>query len=80
MQSLIQRYFGPKDFYQRTARVAIPLALQQLLSSAMGIVDTLMVSWIGMVTAVGTAAQIDTLCSMIAYGSIGGTGMFSSQF
>ena len=80
MQSLLQRYFGPKDFYKRTAKVAVPLALQQLLSSAMGIVDTMMVSWIGMVTAVGTAAQIDTLCSMVAYGAIGGTGIFSSQF
>lgn len=80
MSSLIHKYVGPMSFYKKTARIAIPLSLQQLLSSAMGIVDTLMVSWIGMVTAVGTAAQIDTLCSMIAYGAIGGIAMFSSQF
>lgn len=80
MQAIIQRYIGDRVFYQKTARNAVPLALQQLLSSAMGIVDSLMVSWIGMVTAVGTATQIDTLCSMIAYGAIGGTGIFSAQF
>lgn len=80
MKVLLKRYFGPKAFYHKTAIVAIPLALQSLLSSAMGIVDSLMVSWIGMVTAVGTATQIDLLCSMIAYGAIGGTGMFSAQF
>ena len=51
-----EKYFGPKEFYQRTAKIAVPLALQQLLSSAMSIADTLMVSWIGQVTAVGTAA------------------------
>jgi putative MATE family efflux protein len=75
-----EKYFGPKEFYQRTAKIAVPLALQQLLSSAMSIADTLMVSWIGQVTAVGTAAQIDTLSSMIAYGMIGGIGIFSAQF
>lgn len=80
MHRLRDKYFGSKAFYKRTAGVAIPLALQQMLSSAMGIVDTMMVSWIGAVSAVGTAAQIDTLCSMIAYGVIGGTGIFSSQF
>lgn len=80
MQAYIQRYIGDRIFYKKTAKNAIPLALQQLLSSAMGIVDSLMVSWIGMVTAVGTATQIDTLCSMIAYGAIGGTGIFSAQF
>ncbi|MEG0176828.1 MATE family efflux transporter [Anaerorhabdus sp.] len=80
MKEFLKKYIGPKAFYAKTARIAIPLSLQNLLSSCMGIVDTLMVSWIGMVTAVGTAAQIDTLCSMISYGSIGGTSMFSSQF
>lgn len=80
MQKRLQKYIGPKSFYKKTAVVAVPLALQQMLSSAMGIVDSLMVSWIGQVTAVGTATQIDTLCSMICYGAIGGTGIFSSQF
>ena len=80
MQTLLTRYFADFSFYKKTAANALPLAIQQLLSSAMGIVDSLMVSWIGMVTAVGTATQIDTLCSMIAYGAIGGTGIFSAQF
>lgn len=80
MQALLQKYMGSTSFYKRTAKITIPLALQQMLSSAMGIVDSMMVSWIGQVTAVGTATQIDTLCSMICYGAIGGTGIFSSQF
>ncbi len=67
-------------FYKKTAKIAIPLSLQQLLASAMSIVDTMLVSWIGAVSAVGTASQFDILCSMIAYGAIGGTVMFSAQF
>lgn len=80
MQLFFKRYFGPKEFYKRAGRIAVPLAMQQLLGSCMGIVDSLMVSWIGQVTAVGTAAQIDVLCSNVAYGAIGGTGIFAAQF
>ena len=60
--------------------MALPLMFQQVLAGAMGIVDTIMVSWIGMVSAVGTASQIDILSGMINYGIIGGTSMFSAQF
>ena len=77
---LTEKYFGPKEFYKRTASIAVPLALSNALQSCMSMIDTLMVSWIGMVSAVGTAAQIDTLSMMIAYGCIGGTGMFAAQF
>lgn len=80
MQGILKRYFGPKEFYKRAGIIAVPLAMQQLLGSCMGIVDSLMVSWIGQVTAVGTAAQIDVLCSNVAYGAIGGTGIFAAQF
>ncbi len=80
MKLIIDKYIGSHNFYKKASKVALPLALQQMLSSAMGIIDSLMVSWIGHVSAVGTAAQIDLLCSMISYGAIGSTGIFSSQF
>ncbi len=76
----VKKYIGTKDFYKTTARIAVPLALQSALMSCQSMIDTLMVSWIGKVSAVGTAAQIDTLASMISYGCIGGISMFASQF
>lgn len=54
MLDKIKRYIGPRKFYQYVFSMAIPLGFQQLISSCMGIVDSLMVSWIGQVTAVGT--------------------------
>ena len=39
----LKRYFGDKEFYFKTAKIAIPLALQQMLTSAQSIVDTVMV-------------------------------------
>ena len=78
--SLKEKYIADKEFYRGTAKIAVPLALQTALQSCMSMVDTLMVSWIGMVSAVGTAAQVDTLSGMIMYGCIGGISMFAAQF
>ncbi|MBR2812884.1 MAG: MATE family efflux transporter [Solobacterium sp.] len=76
----LRRYIGEKAFYRQTAAIAVPLALQSALMSCQSMIDTLMVSWIGKVSAVGTAAQIDTLAGMISYGCIGGVSIFASQF
>ena len=75
-----EKYFGDREFYRSTARIAVPFALQNMLMSCQSMIDTLMVTRIGMVSAVGTAAQIDTLSGMISYGCIGGIGMFAAQF
>lgn len=74
------KYIADKAFYKRTFKITLPIALQNMLGGTMQIIDSIMVSWINMMTAVGTASQIDTLCGMINYGAIGGTGMFSAQF
>lgn len=80
MRNRLTRYIGESDFYKKTFRIALPMSLQNLLHSCMGIVDTIMVSWIGMVTAVGTATQIDTLMNLVGYGISSGISMFSAQF
>lgn len=81
MRLFLTKYFGGSaKFYKKVASIGIPGALQQLLQSACGIVDSLMVSWIGQVSSVGTAAQVDLMMSTIAYGINCGTGMFASQF
>ncbi len=76
----IRRYFGGWDFYKKAARLAVPSMLQQVLSSAMGMVDTMMVSAIGMVTPVGIGSQIGNLSNNICFGVMEGTGTYASQF
>ena len=76
----MKKYFAPFSFYKKAGSIAIPLAFQSILSSCMGIVDSLMVSWIGMVSAVGTAAQLDTLAATVSFGAVSGTGIFCAQF
>ncbi|MBQ6451263.1 MAG: MATE family efflux transporter [Solobacterium sp.] len=74
------KYFGDKEFYSKSAKLAIPSMLQQLLSSAMGIVDTMMVSWIGKVSAVGVGSQLEQLAISICFGVLEGVGIFAAQF
>ena len=71
---------APKHFYIETAKLAVPVALQSLLSSCLGLVDTMMVSRIGMVSAVGTAAQIDSVNTLLALGATSGTAIFLAQY
>ena len=77
---MLKKYFGDWNFYKRVLFIALPLALQQLLSNAMGIVDSIMVSWIGEVTAVGTASQLENMCITVCFGAVTGIGIFAAQF
>ena len=77
---MLKKYFGDWNFYKRVIFIALPLALQQLLSNAMGIVDSIMVSWIGEVTAVGTASQLENMCITVCFGAVTGIGIFAAQF
>ena len=80
MTETFKRWIAPKDFYKKVFLISVPLALQQLLNSAMGIADSMMVSWIGQVTAVGTAAQVENLMMTVGFGVASGAGIFMSQF
>lgn len=80
MKTFLLRYIGPKPFYQRTISVALPLAMTLLLSSCMSIVDSIMVSSIGMVTAVGNASQFLTLHDGISWGITSGIAIYAAQF
>ena len=76
----MKKYIGTKDFYKKTALILIPIVCQQLFNSAMGIVDSVMVSSIGEVTSVGTASQIENLCITICWGAVTGIGVYAAQF
>ena len=80
MNEKVKKWIAPPDFYNKVFRISVPFAFQQLLNSAMGIADSMMVSWIGQVTAVGTAAQIGNLMMIMGYGICSGAGIFMSQF
>lgn len=78
--NLKEKYIAPKAFYQKISRIALPLALQQVLNQGAGFVDTIMVSHIGGVGAVAVATQLDNLLGTVAFGINGGINIYSAQF
>ena len=76
----ISKYIGSEDFYERVFRVAIPIALSELLVNCTSMIDSVMVSSIGMVTAVGNAHNIVNLFHYIMYGIEAGIALFLAQF
>jgi len=78
----LSRYLGDKPFWQVTTRLAIPIALQNVLTSSFTLVDTMMVSRLGDVTlsAVGMAGQWGWMSNLIGFGLCSGMSVFVSQF
>ena len=80
MSQFVKKYIGPKMFYKRVGKIAVPLALQMILNQAAGFVDTIMVSRIGGVGAVSIATQLDTIMMNVGFGINSGGGMYGAQF
>lgn len=78
----LKKLFGDRPFWHFVAKLAIPVAIQNLLTSSFQLVDTLMVSRLGDVTlsAVGMAAQWGWLCNLLGFGLASGMSVFISQY
>ena len=75
-------YLGDKPFWKVTVRLAVPVALHNVLTSSFQLVDTLMVSRLGDVTlsAVGMAAQWGWMAGLLSFGLCSGMSVFISQY
>ncbi|MDO4552612.1 MAG: MATE family efflux transporter [Bacillota bacterium] len=71
-----------RSLYRTLGRVALPIALQSLISSSLSLVDSLMVGSLGEteLAAVGIGSQIFMLYWGILFGFTSGSAAFMSQF
>lgn len=76
----LSRFIGPVSFYKYAFSLAIPLGITNLLAISMGALDTLMISWIHQVSAVGTATQIEVIALNVVWACAAGTGIYAIQF
>lgn len=74
--------FDWKDLIKRVAVLAIPVALQNLLSTTGGMIDTMMIASLGElnVAAVGLCSQFSMLMFSCYWGFVGGGMLFISQY
>jgi len=74
--------FSDKNFWRTTLTLALPIALQNLLSSSLSIIDNIMIGALGdsSIAAVGEAAQVAFLFNISMFGICSGGSVFAAQF
>ena len=74
--------FPWKDFLRKLAVIAIPVAMQNLLTTTGSMVDTMMIAGLGenSVGAVGLCGQFTSLMFSCYWGFVGGGMLFFSQY
>ena len=78
----LSTYLGDRPFWRDTARLALPIALQNMLTSSFALIDTLMVSRLGdlALSSVGMAGQWSWFLNLIAFGVASGMSVFAAQY
>ena len=76
------KFWKDKVFLKSMMAIAVPIALQNLVSSSLNMVDTLMISSLGKasISAVGLANQVFFFYILISFGINSGSSIFISQF
>ncbi len=82
MQNILKLDKENKIFYKTLLTLCVPIIIQNLLSTLINMVDTIMVGGLGeiSVAAIGIANQYFFLYNMALSGIIGGAGLFIAQF
>lgn len=79
---MLRSFFSERKFWRSMLTLAIPIAIQNLLTSSFTLVDTLMVGQLGDVSlaAVGIAGQWGWLLNMVTFGICSGAAVFFAQY
>lgn len=83
ISSIARKYlFSGKSFYLQLITIALPIIIQNFISSSLNMVDTVMIGQLGEVeiAAVGIANQYFLLFNLIIIGISSGCGVFIAQF
>jgi len=83
LKNLAKKYlFSGKDFYSQLLVIAIPIIIQNFISSSLNMVDTVMIGRLGEteIAAVGLANQFFLLYNLLIMGIHSGCSVFIAQF
>lgn len=76
------RFLSDRRFFADLFRIAIPIALQNLVASSVNMLDTIMVGRLGAaeLAAVGLGNQVYFLLLILIFGIGSGSGVFTAQY
>lgn len=79
---MLQTLFKDRKFYIQMMAIAMPIAMQNLISSSLNMVDTVMIGALGerSISAVGLANQIYFLLVLFLFGINSGISIYIAQF
>ena len=74
--------FNRKEFYRTFFAIVIPIAIQNLINSAVGVADTLMLTFVSQtaLASVSLAGQVQFLLNMVFFGVSAGITMLTAQY
>lgn len=73
--------FRDREFLSRLVRIALPIILQQFITSSLGMIGVVMIGQLGdvPVAAVGLANQVWFVMTLLLFGIASGSAMFAAQ-
>lgn len=76
------KFIGDRQFYKTLLLVAIPIMLQNALTSVVGLLDNVMVGQMGTesFTGVSIANNLMFVYIIVCFGAVSGAGIFSAQY
>ena len=82
MQKLREKFIGDKAFYTTLLTVAVPIMLQQGITSFVALLDNIMVGQVGTEAMSGVAIvnQLLNVYNICIFGAVSGAGIFCAQF
>jgi putative MATE family efflux protein len=74
-------FFRDREYYRQLIRLAVPIALQNLITSSLNMVGLILIGQLGenSVAAVGLGNQIWFLLNLVVFGIVSGAAMFVAQ-
>lgn len=79
---MLQKYVGDRAFYHRTAVIALPIVIQNAITSLVSLLDNIMVGQVGQLQMSGTSIvnQLLFIFMLGIFGANAGAGIFTAQF
>lgn len=80
--SFRKKYFGDKAFYRTVLNVALPIMIQNGITTFVGLLDNIMVGRIGteQMSGIAIVNQLLLVFNLAIFGAISGIGIFGAQF
>ena len=77
-----RKFFGDKKFYRMLLMIALPIILQQFVTSLVGLLDNIMVGRVGNDEMIGVslANQLLFVFNLAIFGSLSGASIFATQY